>query len=152
FDLSVDQGSINVTGTIDASGVTGGSIDLVAGGSIILESGSLLTVAAERFNNAGKGGAVLLAAGSETGGVIDPSALLDIQTGSTIDLSVASNTAGSAALGDFTGTLHLRAPQNSSNTDLRMNPINGTIVGASAITVEGYKIFDATGDGSIDNQ
>src|SRR5262249_48388220 len=32
-----------------------------------------------------------------------------------------------------------------------MNPINGTITGASSIVVEGYAIFNAT-DGSIDNQ
>src|SRR5262249_41851291 len=38
-----------------------------------------------------------------------------------------------------------------SATDLQMNPINGTIVGASSIVVEGYAIFNAT-DGSIDNQ
>lgn len=152
FDLSVDHGSVNVTGTIDASGVTGGTIDLVASGSVILQSGSLLTVAAEKFNNAGKGGAISLDAGSETDGVIDPTALLDIRTGSTIDLSVANNTPNSAALGDFSGTLHLRAPQTSNSTDLQMNPIDGTIVGASAITVEGYKIFDTTGNGSIDNQ
>jgi hypothetical protein len=151
FELSVDQGSIDVTGTIDASGIIGGTINLAASGSVILQSGSLLTVAARNFNDAGKGGAVSLDAGSEINGVIDPNAVLDIQTGSTIDLSVAANTANSASLGDFTGTLHLRAPQNSSATDVQMNPINGTIRGASSIVVEGYRIFDAT-DGSIDNQ
>jgi filamentous hemagglutinin family protein len=152
FILSADHGSINVTGTIDASGLTGGTIDLAASGSIVLQSGSLLTVAGQNFNHAGKGGAVSLESGSETNGVIDPNAVLDIETGSTINLSVVANTATSASLGDFTGVLHLRAPQNSSATDLQMNPINGTIIGSSAITIEGYKIFDATGDGSIDNQ
>ena len=36
FDLSADNGSISVTGTIDASGATGGTIDLAASGSVIL--------------------------------------------------------------------------------------------------------------------
>ena len=151
FDLSADQGSITVTGTIDASGATGGIIDLAASGSLTLSPGSTLTVAAQNFNDAGKGGAISLAAGSETNGSFDNSAVLDIQSGSTVNLSVAANTANSASLGDFTGTLHLRAPQTADGMDLQMNPINGTIVGASSIVVEGYKIFNAT-DGSIDNQ
>src|SRR4029077_3016975 len=65
FNLSADQGSIDVTGTIDASGVHGGVINLEAFGSLTLESGSLLTVAAEEFNHAGKGGAITLEAGAE---------------------------------------------------------------------------------------
>ena len=150
FNLSADHGSIDVTGTIDASGATGGAINLAASGSLILEPGSLLTVAAQNFNNAGKGGAVSLEAGSDINGAFDTSAVLDIKTGSTIDLSVASNTAGSAALGNFTGTLHLRAPQTAASDDLQVNPINGTILNASSIVVEGYHIFNAT-DGLIDN-
>ncbi len=151
FLLSADQGSIDVTGTINASGATGGTINLIASGSLTLESGALLTVAAQNFDHAGKGGAVSLEAGSETVGNYSASAILDIEHGSTIDLSVAGNTANSAALGDFTGTLHLRAPQTADGTDLQMHSIDGTIVGASSIVVEGYKIFNAT-DGSIDNQ
>jgi hypothetical protein len=147
FSLSADQGSITVRGTIDGSGLTGGTIDLDASGSVILQSGSLLTVAAQDFDSAGKGGAVSLAAGSEINGVIDTNAVLDIRTGSIIDLSVAS----AARLGDFTGTLHLRAPQLANGSDLQMNPINGTIRNASSILVEGYAIFNAL-DGSIDHQ
>jgi filamentous hemagglutinin family protein len=57
--------------------------------------------------------------------------------------------AGSAALGKFSGTLHLRAPQTVVGTDLQVNPINGTIVGASSILVEGYRIFDLTNTGGL---
>ena len=152
YNLSADHGSITVAGTIDASGVTGGTIDLVANGNVTLLNGSFLTVAAQQFSDAGKGGAITLEAGDETNGVVNSSALLDLQTGSTLDLSVAANTASSAALGDFTGTLHLRAPQTAGNTDLQVNPINGTILNASKIVVEGYQVFNASGDGSIDNQ
>ncbi len=143
FSLSADQGSITVSGTIDGSGVTGGTIDLDASGSLILQSGSLLTVAAQHFDSAGKGGAIALATGSEINGVIDSNALLDLQTGSTINLSVAS----AARLGDFTGSLHLRAPQLANHSDLQINPINGTIIGASKIVVEGYELFDLTPTG-----
>jgi hypothetical protein len=148
FSLSADQGSITVTGTINGSGLTGGTINLDAGGSMILQSGSLLTVAAQQFDSAGKGGAISLAAGSEVNGVIDSNAVLDLETGSTINLSVASAT----GLGDFTGSLHLRAPQLADNSDLQVNPINGTIIGASKIVVEGYELFDLTGtSGEIDS-
>lgn len=151
FNLSTDHGAINVTGTIDASGIYGGIINLSASGSLTLELGSLLTVAAQEFDHAGKGGAISLEAGSEIDGVIDPTALLDLGLGATLDLSVASNSAGSAAVGNFAGTLHLRAPQTTDETDVRIAAIDSAIIGASSIVVEGYKLFDLTGtDGVID--
>lgn len=142
FNLSTDQGSITVGGTIDASGAQGGTIGLEAHGGVTLASGALLTVAGANFSDAGKGGAVTLEAGTETNGVSGPAAFVDIQSGSTIDLSVA-NAAG-AGLGNFTGTLHLRAPQTAGNADLQIKPINGTIAGASSIVAEGYQVFNLT--------
>lgn len=208
FDLSADQGSITVTGLIDASGVTGGSVTLQASGSVILANGSRITAAAQQFDKAGKGGAISLMAGSERNGTASTAAVLDLQTGSQIDLSVVSNIAkstlnltagvamnvpanvggfdtitttqagvvalmngdtlaisantptsvvgaksitlsssgsatfaGSSAWGCYTGTLQLRAPQNTASTDLQMNALNAQVTGASLITVEGYKIF-----------
>lgn len=144
FNVSADQGSISVTGTIDASGRTGGEINLVANGSVVLNPAAVLNVAGEDFSNAGKSGHVSLEAGSSRNGVVGVGSV-SIQAGSTIDLSVASNTAineaENQALGKFTGTLHLRAPQNAGGTDLFVDPINGTILNASSIVVEGYKIY-----------
>ena len=149
FALSADQGSIILSNTIDSSGTIGGTIRLAAWKNIILQSGSFINVAAQNFNNAGKGGAVYLEAGSavfNSGTYAGSSgAVLDIQSGSKIDLSVAANTSSSAEFGKFTGTLHLRAPQNVAGNNLGVNPINGTIIGGSAITVEGYKIFTPAG-------
>ncbi|MHA3772468.1 filamentous hemagglutinin family protein [Verrucomicrobiota bacterium sgz303538] len=147
YRLSADQGSITVTGTVDASGVHGGNINLLASGSVTLADGSRLTVAADKFSNAGKGGAVSLEAGMQVNGTIDTSALVDIQTGSTIDLSVASHNASSAAYGNFNGTLHLRAPQTSGSTDVQIAAINGSILNASSIVLEGYKVYDLTSTG-----
>ncbi|MHA3774150.1 filamentous hemagglutinin family protein [Verrucomicrobiota bacterium sgz303538] len=141
YNLSADKGSITVSGTIDASGVHGGKITLQAGGGVTLLSGSRLTVAAQDFSNAGKGGAVSLETRGNAGAVVD------IQTGSTIDLSVASNSATSAAFGNFTGTLHLRAPQIAGSTDLQVGTINGTILNASSISVEGFRTYDLTATG-----
>lgn len=143
FRLSADSGSITVTGTVDASGVRGGRIELAAGGALTLAAGSRLTVAAEEFDSAGKGGAIALSTRGLNGGQ------LDLQSGSNIDLSVTANQPSSAAAGNFTGTLHLRAPQNAAGTDLALNGLNGTIQGASSIVVEGYRVFDLTGSGLI---
>lgn len=148
FALSADLGSITVTGTIDASGVTGGEISLEANGSVTLASGSLLTVAAQDFDNAGKGGEVTIEAGSQRNGVVG-TGTVDIGSGSTIDLSVASKTAASESYGKFSGKLHLRAPQNSTRSDLSVAAINGTIVDASSILIEGYRLYDLTGTGTI---
>ena len=145
YSLSADQGSINVSNTIDASGAQGGTINLAASGSVTLASGARLTVAAQNFDAAGKGGAITLEAGAETNGLTNASAVLDLQTGSTVDLSVAAT----PGLDNFTGTLHLRAPQTAGNTDLQINAINGTILNASSIIVEGYNLFELTATGGV---
>jgi filamentous hemagglutinin family protein len=147
FSLSADAGSITLAGSIDASGQTGGSIFLSAAGSLTLLDGSKLSVAAKEFSHAGKGGSITLEAGSETNGTFDTGALLDIRSGSEIDLGVAASNDSSESLGRFTGTLHLRAPQLADGSDLQIAPINGTINGASNITVEGYRLFDLTSIG-----
>ncbi len=100
------------------------------------------------FNSAGKGGSVWLESGTQWNGVIG-SGRVDIQAGSTIDLSVASKVAGdaltpgsSAYRGQFSGKLHLRAPRNSSSDDVLINPIGGSIIDPSSVLVEGYRLYD----------
>ena len=151
FNLSADQGSITVTGFIDAHGSTGGSVDLAANKNVTLASGSRISVAAADFDDAGKGGSVTLEADAERIGLAGTGAV-GIRAGSAIDLSVASKIAGDAGTpgtsayeGKFSGTLHLRAAQNAASTDLNIEAIDGTILGASSILAEGYKIFDLTG-------
>jgi len=151
YRVAADNGSIRVLSTIDASGQTGGAIDLKARGSLTLESGASLIATAQKFNAAGKGAAVVLEAGNLRNGIIDPSALLDLRSGSSIDLRVAANTSGSAALGQFSGTLHLRAPRNAGNNDVAVAGIGSSITGASAILVEGVKSYELSGVGTISN-
>lgn len=137
--VSADAGAVRVTGQVDASGVTGGTIRLLASKGVTLQSGSRLDVSAEKVDSAGKGGAVYLETRGQSGGQID------IQSGSVIDLSVdAALTAG-----EFSGTLHLRAPQTGGSTDLGLRPVTGSILGASAITAEGFQVYDLTGSGTI---
>jgi len=151
FELSTDAGSITVAGLIDASGETGGTINLSASGSLTLAAGAKLDASGKIFDSAGKGGAITLEAGDQVNGTFDPNARLVLSDGSVINLSVAANTANSTSLGRFTGTLHLRAPQDASmgNTDLQMDPVQSKIIGASAITVEGYQLWDLSLVGGI---
>jgi len=141
--VSADNGSIQLTGTIDASGATGGSVRLAASDNVTLASGAVIDVSGSDFDSAGKGGDVTL----ETRG--NHSGQVAIQAGSKIDLTVDSWTSSSAAAGKFQGTLHLRAPRNSANTDLAVAPIDGQIVNASNILVEGYKTWDVIDYGGI---
>lgn len=144
YNLSADQGSITVTGKIDSSGTQGGAINLNASQDITLSSGSLLTVRAQDFDAAGKGGTISL----ETRG--DDGAVISILSGATLDLSVVADSPLQAAKGRFTGTLHLRAPQTSDHTDVQIGPINGTIRNASSIVVEGFNTYFPA-NGSIDS-
>lgn len=147
FSLSSDTGDILVTGKIDASGATGGSISLASGGNLTLASSAQLTVAATEFSSAGKGGSVALAAGSAVNGTANTAALLTMDSGSQIDLSVAGfvpgdyTTPGSSAfLGQFEGTLHLRAPQAAG--DVRVATIGSTIRGGSSLLVEAFRVYN----------
>jgi len=178
FNLSADQGSIVVTGEINASNVAatdpngnpifvGGAIDLEAGGSVTLASTAILNASGQSFSNAGQGGTVTLAAGSYEGSPTPTSsAAINLMAGSQISLGVG---------GGVGGTLHLRAPQvsggsyvpgsvytpvpvNAANggapVDVAIAPIAGTVVqNASSIIVEGFYVQDALQAGSalIDN-
>jgi filamentous hemagglutinin len=150
FALSTDAGDITVTGTIDASGATGGSIWLASARDLTIAAGARLSVAGAAFSNAGKGGEITLEAGSAVNGVSDPTAWLDLQAGSQIDLSVASHVPGSVAtpgssafLGQFEGTLHLRAPR--SGNDALIGAIGSTITGGSSILAEAFRVYRPAG-------
>jgi filamentous hemagglutinin len=150
FRLSADLGSVTVTGTVDASGQTGGNIQLIAHQDLILNSGSRLTVAGQTFDSSGKGGSITLEAGAQRLGV-SGNGRVDIRTGSDLDLSVVAKVAGSestagssASKGQYSGRLHIRAPQSNSHDDLNVLALNGSILDASSIVVEGYRIYDLT--------
>ncbi len=147
YILSVDQGSITVNGTIDASGQTGGTIQLISNGNLTLSGGSLLTVAGQIFNNAGKGGSISLESGAAINGVVG-TGYVNILANSTLDFTVASKVAGnvtkvgtSAFMGQFSGTLHIRAPQTTSSDFIQVGAIQGTLKDPSNIVIEGYKLY-----------
>src|SRR6185369_8492235 len=82
FNLSTDQGGITVNGTIDASGVRGGSIELDGASFVTLAGGSTLTVEASEFDAAGKGGSIFL--GTGTAGKVNVLAGSNLLLGGTI--------------------------------------------------------------------
>lgn len=157
FTLSADGGSITLAGSahLDASGTTGGSIALAARDSVIVQSGALLTVEALEFSSAGKGGSIRIEAGTSSNGAVNTAALLDLQAGSTIDLSVAGFVAGdyttvgsSAFEGKFQGTLHLRAPRLGN--DVQVDALESSITGASSLVVEAYRLYDRSATQTMD--
>jgi filamentous hemagglutinin len=173
---TIDVTLADVAGNASAlsdPGFTGGAVSLESNGSITLASGSLITVAAQTINDAGQGGTVTLEAGDETNGS-EPStsesrdssgefastpgasvAVVDMESGSTVDLSVGvdgqvgtvSRVFDGSTITGTTGTLHLRAPQTQNHADVQIDPIDGSIVGASGIVVEGYEVYNLTGTG-----
>ncbi len=145
YSVSADRGSISVTGSVDASGVQGGSIALQAHGSVTLSGSALLNASAQKFSAAGKGGSVYLSAGTQRDGIANSTARLNL-SGGAINLAVAA----APVAGQVSGTLHLRAPQTAAGTDVQMDAVNAAITGASSITVEGYRVYDLTvGGGTI---
>ncbi len=155
--VAADTGSLLVTGELDASGPTGGTIDLIAHGSVSLADTARLSVRGEKFSSAGKGGAITLEAGATADGVANTAGWLDLSApGAVIDLGVDAYLAGgyqtpgsSAFLGQYTGKLHLRAPRSVANSDLNLSAIGATITGASGILAEGYEVVDLTSTGGL---
>ena len=123
FKLTADSGNINVYGTVDASGTSGGNILLAAQNNVTLESGALLD--AHASGSGQSGGKVTL---ETTTGTIE----LNNQR---IDVHGDGNTGGSVLL---------RAPRINSNSDVALNNTGGASLNVSAgadVTVEAFKTY-----------
>ena len=119
-DQSAGNGQINISGTIDASGNTGGQIELYAANDVNLQNGSLINVRGTAAN--ASGGKVLL---SSEGGYVN------LNPGSVIDASASGTGTG--------GLVHLRALRNGN--DVQMN-LDGTVIGVSNFIVEAFRVYD----------
>ena len=157
FDLSADNGSITVTGLINAAGVTGGRVTLQASENLTLSTTANITAAAQKFDSAGKGGAISLMAGSQRGGVVSTTAMLDLQTGAKIDLSVAANIAGSTLNAVANTAINVPANLNGYDTITATQAGMVTLTNGSTITLAantptsliGAKSVTLSADGDI---
>lgn len=143
------DGSINLAGTLDASGSNGGTISLYANDQVVLQTGALLNASATSAS--GNGGSVLISSRI----VADPAATLDavvLQQGSTINVG-----AGTSGVG---GTVLLRAPQVTVNgsQDVAITAASGATVtgtlndlpnGINEEIVEAVRVYSAADNAII---
>jgi hypothetical protein len=156
FELSVDQGTINVTstGVIDTSGtgpgVDGGSIALWAGQGLNLEAGAHLLANAGPSGPVGTNGTNLASQGGDvtlgtTAGEIT------IDGGNAAQPTLISLQGSGAA--DTDGQLTLRAPRTADDTSVQIQIQNAPsleLVTRNPLIVEGFKVYTASTLGSID--
>ena len=166
--LSADNGNVNVSGTINASGAAGGRIGLYASqpaanggsGNVNLLAGSVLnasaTVAATSTTQStagsnGTGGTVIISTASADG--VAPSAY---NTGSNIQFSQGAtiNVSGNSSEtnGDANGTITFRAPQVAGGNDVAIIGLNGNVTGSKLTVVEGYQVYYANQISSAPDQ
>ena len=138
--FTADSGSIDVKGTIDASGLSGGEASLFAQDGVTLEGGSLVSVR-------GMSTDISSSAADSNGGVVDIEARsgpLNFESGGTIDLRPGAK--------GHAGRAVLMAPRTSGNngmlasllgTIVSVNPTNSTAAPATVL-VEGSKIYTSS--------
>ncbi|MET3106019.1 filamentous hemagglutinin [Oxalobacteraceae bacterium GrIS 1.18] len=156
-NISVDNGNLNVAGTIDASGASGGTIGLFASqtisgsgsGQVNLLAGSVLDASANTLatsttqstaGSIGTGGTVTIGTASADGQTpadLNGGSTINFASGSLINVSGKSNETN----GNANGTVTFRAPQISGGNDVAITGLNGTVTGSKLNTVEGYKVY-----------
>ena len=146
FTLTTETGAITVDNTINASGVTGGSVNLFADEGVTLTGNAILSVTGpEARRRAGNGGSIDASRRAATTAVL-------LNLGAR--RATASSALGRAGLLAGGGMVHLRAPQTLGGTTLAVNStavadgmaadaIAATISNAGVVTVEAYRIYQA---------
>ncbi len=133
-ELTADQGSIEVDGTINAATGLGGTIMLAAGNNVVVNG----TLNAGSPIRADRGGTVELYTDNPAGGIF-------VNGGATIDVGGA----GASGATSSTGTVWLRAPAQSVLSVLGSGPqlvtLDVTITGAAHVYLEGYYSSNQTG-------
>ncbi len=132
-----DQGTLTVASTIDASGVKGGKIQLFGGrGVVITAGGKLLATASDA---AKRGGDIVIGTEVASDNGSGQDGVINLKDG-TIDVANTANAANG-------GTVRLRAPLIGSGNDVAIDTVGSAITGASSVTIEAFKVFEAGGSG-----
>ncbi|MEQ1592642.1 MAG: filamentous hemagglutinin family protein [Thiobacillaceae bacterium] len=174
-NLSVDNGVLDIAGTINAQATAGGSVVAAAGQELYLRSNATIDAQATGANQ--RGGEVWLMSGMNRDYVAegDSNGALVLENGSTIQVGGTlassvefnSNTPGgeNIVLTQTTGgRVHLQAPRigSGAGTDVRIthkaiddagvfasdDAIGASITGAALIEALGNKVFDYTSIGA----
>jgi len=125
FGLTADQGTITITGTIDARAAYGGAIRITGGDGVTMNTGAQLLAGAT--GELGSGRVTLEAAGGQ----------LDLQGGS---IDVAGNEGGK---------VRLRAQQTAAHNEINVTALNVNVIGARSAVLEGVATYNvADFDGS----
>ncbi len=150
--LTADGGLVDIAGTINVSGTSGGQIDLYGLDGVTLESTALLDAHA---NGYGK-----LDPRQASGGTVnigtDQTGVIDVKSGAVIDVAALQTMARLVPMtmngivyytyvpGDVGGTVNFRLPvigtQNGGET-VNMD-YAGNIEGASSIVLQGFQRYD----------
>ncbi len=134
-ELSADTGSIDVYGSLDASGDKGGEIGLYAQNDLTLHGGAKLLAVGQADTEStagslGRGGKVILS--SATG---------NLSTAADSSIDVSGDRAGQVMGGN--GQVWLRAQRTGAGagTDLTIAALDGQITGAGEILAEAVKVY-----------
>lgn len=142
------DGNVRIAGTIDASGIKGGSISLVGRNGVDLE-GRLIATGSSKTE---RGGTVSIATSGSSDGSSDATygyqnVSADRSGTITLGSSASIDVSGGSAGGLSNGTLSLRAPLLAGG-DLNLALASSTaITGARSVDVEAYAVWD-TADAS----
>jgi filamentous hemagglutinin len=157
FELTVDTGSIEVTGAgvINTSGgvpldTDGGPIALWAGTGLTLDAGAHLLANAGAAGPTGASGAPLLTTGGDI--TLGTSSGTLAIAGGTRQLPTVISMRGVGAA-DTDGTLTLRAPRTPDGTNVQIEVQNASslsLVTRNPVVAEGFKVYSATDLGSTD--
>jgi len=139
-NITVDGGNLTVDGTIDASGIDPGSIDLAATGNLTLAQGSVL-LAGETATHTDSFGQLILAENTphielQVASNTAAPGTLTIASGATIDMAGP----GGLALGDL--ELDVARTKNNKNAKIQAEG-DIAITGAADIDVNAFKTYVA---------
>jgi len=149
--LAANGGQVEIAGTIDVSGVSGGDVGLYGAEGVTLASTALIDAHAEGYadddTRRASGGDVEIGVSGDGAITIASGARIDVHGERTGDRLVPTTRNGvtyaTYVQGDQGGTVHFRAPLiEQAGADTVNVSYAGQITGAREIVLEAYKTFD----------
>lgn len=149
FTLGVDNGNVEIAGTVNADGAKGGDIAIYASGLVTLKNTSQLLARGTQANTTssdlqkGSGGNVLLSSDS-----LASSNAVSAESGALIDTSgYDASDNGNVGVDGADGSVTLRGRRGTTGTANTVNvafATTGAIKGANEVRVEGSRRYTAT--------